>query len=253
MRPTSSRGTPTRSTCAISTKPGVPVVPTTWAAPGAPIALPEPASSSSSRRSGPVRAAPAGSGPTTGRGARAHADRLHEAGRTVMVQPYLDAVDTAGETALSTSTAGSATPSARRAMLPEASVNALQPGYSRKLLRRGEDHGPDARRRRTRARRQALDVRPRRGSATLLYARVDLLPGPDGPVVIELELVEPSLFLEFDDGAAAAPGRRRRCDGLHRMTFAGQPAARAGARAAPDEADRRRPAGPRRGGLRGVP
>ena len=35
-----------------------------------------------------------------------------------------------------------------------------------------------------------------------LYARVDLLPGPDGPVVIELELTEPSLFLGY-------AGRRR--------------------------------------------
>ena len=30
----------------------------------------------------------------------------------------------------------------------------------------------------------------------LLYARVDLIPGPDGaPLLIELELAEPSLFL----------------------------------------------------------
>jgi O-ureido-D-serine cyclo-ligase len=38
-----------------------------------------------------------------------------------------------------------------------------------------------------------------------LYARVDLLQGADGqPVVLELELVEPSLF--FDQG----PGSARR-------------------------------------------
>jgi len=36
-----------------------------------------------------------------------------------------------------------------------------------------------------------------------LYARVDLVDAPDGsPVVLELELIEPSLFLAFDDGAA---------------------------------------------------
>ena len=34
-----------------------------------------------------------------------------------------------------------------------------------------------------------------------LYARIDLLPGPDGPVLIELELVEPSLFLGYAPGA----------------------------------------------------
>jgi len=34
------------------------------------------------------------------------------------------------------------------------------------------------------------------GAGSLLYARVDLLPGPDGsPVLLELELTEPSLFL----------------------------------------------------------
>jgi len=36
----------------------------------------------------------------------------------------------------------------------------------------------------------------------LLYARVDLVPGPDGPVVMELELTEPDLFLRTADGAA---------------------------------------------------
>ncbi|MEO6886661.1 MAG: hypothetical protein ABI232_10310, partial [Jatrophihabitantaceae bacterium] len=34
-----------------------------------------------------------------------------------------------------------------------------------------------------------------------LYARVDLLPGDDGPVLVELELAEPSLFLGYADGA----------------------------------------------------
>ena len=39
------------------------------------------------------------------------------------------------------------------------------------------------------------------GAGGLLYARVDLLPGLDGaPVVVEVELAEPSLFL------GAAPG-----------------------------------------------
>jgi hypothetical protein len=31
---------------------------------------------------------------------------------------------------------------------------------------------------------------------------VDLVPGPDGPVVMELELVEPDLFFGCADGAA---------------------------------------------------
>ena len=40
--------------------------------------------------------------------------------------------------------------------------------------------------------------------ATLLYGRVDVAPGPDGrPVVMELELVEPSLFLLQEPRALA--------------------------------------------------
>ena len=39
-------------------------------------------------------------------------------------------------------------------------------------------------------------------SEPLLYARVDLLAGPDGPLLLELELTEPFLFLDFSDGAA---------------------------------------------------
>jgi glutathione synthase/RimK-type ligase-like ATP-grasp enzyme len=35
------------------------------------------------------------------------------------------------------------------------------------------------------------------------YARVDLLPSGDGPVVLELEVVEPSLFLHLDPAAPA--------------------------------------------------
>ena len=37
---------------------------------------------------------------------------------------------------------------------------------------------------------------------TLLYARIDLLPGDDGPVVVEVELIEPGLFFESDPASA---------------------------------------------------
>ncbi len=36
----------------------------------------------------------------------------------------------------------------------------------------------------------------------LLYARIDLLPSPDGPKVLEVELIEPSLFFESDPPSA---------------------------------------------------
>ncbi len=35
----------------------------------------------------------------------------------------------------------------------------------------------------------------------LLFARVDLVDRPQGPVLIELELVDPMLFLGFSEGA----------------------------------------------------
>ncbi len=38
------------------------------------------------------------------------------------------------------------------------------------------------------------------------YARVDLLPTADGPVLLELEVIEPSLFLHLDP---SCPGARR--------------------------------------------
>ena len=39
------------------------------------------------------------------------------------------------------------------------------------------------------------------GSSGLLYGRVDLIPGLNGePMVLEVELTEPALFLEFSEG-----------------------------------------------------
>ena len=41
------------------------------------------------------------------------------------------------------------------------------------------------------------------GSAQLLYARVDMAPGPSGePVLLEFEATEPSLFFAFAPGSA---------------------------------------------------
>jgi hypothetical protein len=42
-----------------------------------------------------------------------------------------------------------------------------------------------------------------RFGADLLYARVDVIPTPYGPVVLELELIEPSLHFRYDQDAAA--------------------------------------------------
>jgi len=49
---------------------------------------------------------------------------------------------------------------------------------------------------------QVMRLLRARFGADLLYARVDLLPAPAGPLLIELELTEPSLFLSYDAKAA---------------------------------------------------
>lgn len=50
----------------------------------------------------------------------------------------------------------------------------------------------------------AATARLRQLDAPLAYARVDLLPGPDGhPCLLELELTEPSLFFDQAPGSAA--------------------------------------------------
>lgn len=179
---------------------GLPVVPTRLVPPGAELELPEsgefvlkPTIGAGSRGVGRF------DGPGGHRQAREHAERLHAAGRTVLVQPYLDAVDTAGETAMIFFD-GQFSHAARKGPM-------LQPGARHPVdggaLYIEENISP------RQPSEAELEVAERvfkyanAGLAeNLLYARIDLLPGPDGPVLIELELVEPSLFLLHADGAA---------------------------------------------------
>ena len=116
-----------------------------------------------------------------------------------MIQPYLAGVDSAGESAL-LYTGGAFSHSVRKAPI-------LSAGEEPSPLAIG-DHDPREQitaRKASAAERaiadQVLAAVP--GAPDLLYARVDLLPGPDGsPVLLELELTEPSLFLWTAAGAA---------------------------------------------------
>jgi hypothetical protein len=176
---------------------GVPVVPTQWLRPGDPDWQPDPdgevvvkpAISAGSQDTGRYRLGD----PEQRALALAHAQRLLAAGRTVMVQPYLSAVDHAGETAL-LFFAGRFSHAIRKgAMLdgPDLGVEGLF--KAEEIAARVPTPQERA------AAEQVLAVAP----ADLLYARVDLIPGPDGaPMLIELELTEPSVFLGYDDGAA---------------------------------------------------
>ncbi|MGK5443988.1 ATP-grasp domain-containing protein [Micromonospora sp. URMC 105] len=182
---------------------GVPVVTTSWVAPGEtwrPADSGEyvikPAVSAGSQDTGRYDLAD----PEHRELAAAHVRRLSDAGRLTMVQPYLDAVDTAGETALLflAGPQGLAFSHAIRkgAMLdgPDLGVEGLYKPEQISARTAGPEELAVAER--------VLAQVPG-GSDRLLYARVDLIPGPDGaPVLVELELTEPSLFLGYADGAA---------------------------------------------------
>jgi len=122
-----------------------------------------------------------------------HIRRLQDAGRSVVVQPYLERVDADGETAL--------------IYFDGRFSHAIRKGP---LLRRGE--GP------TRALFAAEQISARVPKldelrtaeralgaipfATPLYARVDLIRDADAaPCVLELELTEPSLFFSHAAGS----------------------------------------------------
>jgi hypothetical protein len=183
---------------------GVPTVPTGWVAPGEPWRFPadhgeyviKPAVSAGSQDTGRYDLAD----PEHRELATAHVRRLGEAGRLTMVQPYLSAVDTVGETAL-LFLAG-----------PDGPVfsHAIRKGPMLSGPDLGVDglYKPEEITARTPTFEQLAVAEKVLGAVSggperLLYARVDLIPGPDGgPLLVELELTEPSLFLGYADGAA---------------------------------------------------
>jgi glutathione synthase/RimK-type ligase-like ATP-grasp enzyme len=132
--------------------------------------------------------------------ARAHAGDLLAAGRSVLVQRYVEGIDEAGETGMVF--VGNAFSHAFR------KGPILGPGAAFvEGLYWEEDISPRTpSASETAAAELVLDavgtVAPGHARTDLLYARVDLAPGPDGPVLMELELIEPSLFLHVSEGAA---------------------------------------------------
>ena len=127
----------------------------------------------------------------------AHAQRLLADGRSVLLQPYLDRVDEHGETALIFFAGGFSHAIRKGPLLPplphsEAPANGLFIP---------EDITP---RQPTDAElRLAADVLSAIPFPTPLYARVDLIQDTRGlPVLLELELTEPSLFFAHAPGSA---------------------------------------------------
>ncbi|MFH9015263.1 RimK family alpha-L-glutamate ligase [Streptomyces sp. NPDC017943] len=169
---------------------GVPTVPTRYVAPGVPAELPtgheyvvKPASGAGARYAGRY---PAGERDAALR----QVERMHAEGFTVMVQPYLAAIDTEGERALQFFGGRLLHASVKGAVLaPGIAYDADKVAHpDLRPWRPSEAELAVA--------EQALAAVP--GGAELLYARVDLVTGPDGrPCVMELELIEPNLFLDL--------------------------------------------------------
>ncbi|MFD2763062.1 hypothetical protein [Micromonospora eburnea] len=182
---------------------GVPTVATAWIEPGETWALPadsgeyviKPAVSAGSQDTGRYDLAD----PEHRELAASHVRRLTAAARVAMVQPYLSAVDTAGETALLflAGPGGLAFSHAIRKgpMLTGPDLGVAELYRAERIDRRTAL--PDQ----LAVAQLALAAVPG-GPDRLLYARVDLIPGPDGaPVLVELELTEPSLFIGYADSA----------------------------------------------------
>jgi hypothetical protein len=184
---------------------GLPVVHTDWLVPGDVFTPPaegeyvvKPAISAGSRDTNRYRA-----GDHDERAVR-HAQDLLAAGRTVMVQPYLGAVDTTGETALLFA-GGSFSHAIRKGPLLTPAMQPVSGAYMEEEIQ-PRDPSPREHEVAEAVLDVLTDVSPAR-RADLPYARVDLVPGPDGePTLLELELTEPSMFLVHDgaDGAKAA-------------------------------------------------
>ncbi len=123
----------------------------------------------------------------------AHVARLIDAGRSALVQPYVHAVDEHGETGL--------------VFIEGRFSHAIRKGP---LLRLGHESTTQlfaveditARLPSDAERAVAQQVLAALPPPVPLYARVDLLPAPTGPLLLELELVEPSLFFATAPGAA---------------------------------------------------
>lgn len=173
---------------------GVPTVPTVFVAPGEQV----PAGADGDPLAGHVVVKPSvGAGSWGAKmfkddpaGASAHVAELHAGGRTAMIQPYLSAVDTAGETALIYLN-GEFSHAARKAAILSQGMSWSTGLYADEKILATEA---------TEEERQLGDLVVA-GLPGLAYARVDLLPTDDGPVLLELELTEPSLFLGVSDGA----------------------------------------------------
>jgi hypothetical protein len=180
---------------------GIPVVPTLWLRPGDSCSMPQ-------EGEWVIKPAVSLAGLDTGRYrlyeqhdrtlAVAHAERLLTAGRSIMLQPYLKQIDRLGERSL-VFLGGEFS----HAVCKSALLSGPDQGLDRRFLATGgmqlREHVPSQV-------ELALAKRVVRYASAdprdLLYARVDLVPDSDQqPLLMELELTEPQLYLT-SNGAA---------------------------------------------------
>ena len=173
----------------------VPVVATTWALPGEAWCAPE--------GEFVVKPSVSAGGFETARYlpgevdlARRHVDRLHQAGYVAMVQPYMASVDRDGETAL-IYLGGRFSHAIKKGALLQAGRGVVDELWAGQRISPTEPSVAE------RAIAEAALAAAQQVTGTAVsYARVDLLPDAHGPAVIELELIEPALFLDLAAGAA---------------------------------------------------
>ena len=123
-----------------------------------------------------------------------HAQRMLHEKRSVLLQPYLSRVDEYGETAL-IYFEGEFSHAIRKGPLLKRNEGPTQGLFARETI---TARVPDAAELRVGAR--AMQAMP---FETPLYARVDVIRDENGePVVLELEMIEPSLFFPFAGGSA---------------------------------------------------
>ncbi|MFN2484218.1 MAG: RimK family alpha-L-glutamate ligase [Candidatus Limnocylindria bacterium] len=174
---------------------GVPIVPTTWIERGDAFHPPDdvdfvvkPAVSAGAKHT-------ARYGPSEADAAREQVRHLTEAGRSVMIQPYVAGIEDHGETGL-VFCADRFSHAISKAPILGPSVSFIDGLYAEERITPRSPSDAELS-----LAERILDLVPR-GRERLLYARVDLVPGRIGPVLLELEATEPSLFLDCAPGSA---------------------------------------------------
>lgn len=128
-------------------------------------------------------------------GSHDHLRSILDGGRSALVQPYLDGVDELGETAL-IYIDGAFSHAIRKGPILRPGGGLVEGLFAEEAITRREPSAAELA-----VGDSAMAAVP--GDGTPLYARVDLLPTTDsGPLLLELELAEPSLFLEHHATAA---------------------------------------------------